>query len=239
MSIFLSPPESFLSDARTIGLQLSDTELKKLGRYLELLLETNKQFNLTAITDPEQAWRRHLLESLSLLPHLGGAASVIDVGSGGGLPGLPLAIVRPDLRVALLEATGKKARFLQGVADDLELKHVEVINQRAEIVGQDRRYRQLFDVAVSRAVGPLNVLLEYMLPLVKVSGRVLAMKGAKAEAELEQAGDAMHILGAGEVEVYEALPGLEDDAVVVDLAKERPTPAKYPRRPGEPKLRPL
>jgi 16S rRNA (guanine527-N7)-methyltransferase len=237
----LIPPESFLNDCKTVGLELSESELAALGRYLHLLLETNKQFNLTAITDPEAAWRRHILESLSFMPHLASARTIIDVGSGGGLPGLPLAIALPaaSVQVTLLEATGKKANFLKHIAEEMGLSHVRVVNERAEVVGQDARYRQQFDAAVSRAVGAMNVLLEFSMPLVRMNGKMLAMKGAKAGEELEQSTDAMQILGGGEIEIYEALPGLEDDAVIVEIEKARPTPKTYPRRNGEPKRVPL
>lgn len=235
----LPPTESFRRDCATIGIELPEHEVAGLGRYLHLLLETNKLFNLTAITEPEAAWRRHILESLSFLPHLAETRSVIDVGSGGGVPGIPLAIAMPEVRFTLLEATGKKANFLQTVIDDLKLGNVLVINDRAETVGQSKRDRQQYDAAISRAVGQMNVLVELCLPLVKVGGRMLAMKGAKAEAELNEATDGIMLLGGGELEVFEAMPGLEDEAVIVEIQKANDTPRTYPRRPGEPKRVPL
>ncbi len=235
----IPPTESFLRDCKTIGLELPDAEVAALGRYLHLLLETNKLFNLTAITEPEAAWRRHILESLSFVPHIGEGRSVIDVGSGGGVPGIPLAIAMPLVQVTLLEATGKKAKFLQSVIDDMKLKNAAVVNDRAETVGQSKRHRQQYDIAVSRAVGPMNVLVELCLPLVKVGGRMLAMKGAKAEAELNEATDGIMLLGGGELEVFEAMPGLEDEAVIVEIQKANETPRTYPRLPGEPKRVPL
>lgn len=233
------PPESFTHHCKTLGYELSGDEILQMGRYIHLLLETNKQFNLTAIKDPDEAWMRHVLDSLSLLPFIGEVASVIDVGSGGGLPGIPMAITQPNVAVTLLEATGKKAKFLQQVAQELGLKNVRVVSDRAETAGQDKKYRQQFDLAIARAVGPLNVMLEYTLPLVKVGGRVLAMKGSKAEGELEEAGDAIMTLGGGEVHVYDALPGVVDDAVIVEIHKAQPTPKQYPRLPGMPKMEPL
>ncbi|MEX0741151.1 MAG: 16S rRNA (guanine(527)-N(7))-methyltransferase RsmG [Phycisphaeraceae bacterium] len=235
----LKAPQSFLDDCKTVGLSLNDETIQMLGRYLHLLLETNKKFNLTAIKEPEQAWRRHILESLALLPFLEGATTVIDVGSGGGLPGLPLAIASPERRFTLLDATGKKARFLETAVAELGLTNVTVLNDRAETAGQSPQHRQRYDVAVSRAVGPMNVLLELTLPLVQVDGRFIALKGAKAEAELRDAGDALVVLGGGEVEAYEALPNLEDEAVVVVVYKLATTPPEYPRRPGQPKQEPL
>jgi len=235
----LPTPQSFEDGCATIGLSLEAGERQQLGRFLALLLETNKRFNLTAIREPEAAWLRHVLDSLSLIPFLQGADRVIDVGSGGGLPGLPLAITCPDVKFTLLEATGKKAKFIESAATKLGLGNVSVVNDRAENAGRDGAHRQKYDVAIARAVGPMRVLLEYTLPLTKTGGRVLAMKGARVVDELDECSDALMLLGGGAVEVYEALPGLEDDAVIVEVTKDRATPREYPRRPGEPKSKPL
>lgn len=235
----LTPPQTFHAAAQTLGMELADETVAQLGRFLDLLLETNKQFNLTAIRDPDEAWMRHGMDSLSILPFIGEAKSLIDVGSGGGLPGIPLAIARPDLAVACLDATGKKTRFIETAVRDLALSNVTAIHDRAETIGQDPQHRARYDLAVARAIGPMNVLLELLIPLVKVDGRILAMKGRRVEEELRNCGDALMKLGAGEVELYEALPGLEDEAVAVIVTKASPTPNAYPRRPGIPKQEPL
>ncbi|MBI1371933.1 MAG: 16S rRNA (guanine(527)-N(7))-methyltransferase RsmG [Phycisphaera sp.] len=235
----LTPPAIFTEQCDAIGLKLTDDEVAQLGRFLHLLLETNKRFNLTGIKDPDVAWLRHVLDSLSVFPCLEGVETLADVGTGGGLPGIPLAIVRPDMRVTLMEATGKKANFCIDTAKALGLKNVAVVNERAETIGQDRRYRAHFDAAIARAVGPMNVMLELTLPLVKIGGRVLAMKGRSVEDELRDIGDALVVLGGGEIAVFDALPGVEDEAVIVQVAKERTTISTYPRRPGIPKQEPL
>ncbi len=235
----LKPPESFHVAARALGLELSDDVVALLGQFLDLLLQTNKQFNLTAIRDPDQAWMRHGLDSLSILPFIDEAKTVIDVGSGGGLPGIPLAIARPDIAVTCLDATGKKVRFIETAARELGLQNVAAMHDRAETIGQNPQHRARYDLAVARAIGPMNVLLELLLPLVKVDGRVLAMKGRRVEEELQDCGDALMKLGAGEVGLYESLPGLEEDAVVVIVTKASATPKQYPRRPGIPKQEPL
>lgn len=226
-----------------LGLDLSDTTHAMLNKYLDLLLETNKQFNLTAIRDRDQAWDRLILDSLTLLAGLEQVppgATLIDVGSGGGLPGIPVAIARPDLKVTLLEATGKKARFLEQCVHELPLANVCVIQQRAETLGQDPLNRQTYDLAVCRAVGAMNCVLEYLLPLVHVGGRVLVMKGPGVEQELQTTGDALSILGAGDMAVFEAYPeDFDRDTVIVSILKDRPTPEAYPRRPGIPKQSPL
>lgn len=226
-----------------MSIDVSADELALLDRYLDLLYDANAWMNLTAVKDREEAWRRHILDSLSLLPFLEdlpGGAGVIDVGSGGGLPGIPLAVTQPGLAVTLLEATAKKATFLRQCVESLDLPHVTVVNDRAETVGQQRDHRQRYDLAIARAVGRLNVLLELTLPLVRVDGRALAMKGRNVEAEMRDCGDALQMLGASEVDVFDAYPQpMQREGVIVTVHKGRPTPHEYPRLPGEPKRAPL
>lgn len=236
-------PQPVLEDLRKLSLLVPPGELERLSAYLDKLLETNQRFNLTAIRDRDTAWRRHIIDSLTLLPllqELAAGSHLIDVGSGGGLPGIPLAITRPDLHITLLEATGKKARFLEECARDLPLPNVRVLNERAEHVGQDRKHRQQFDVAVARAIGPLAELLEYTLPLVRIGGRVLAMKGPGLEQELEAAKNALAVLGSDEAGVFDAYPpGFGMQTVILQVNKARPTPKAYPRAAGTPRLHPL
>lgn len=207
-----------------------------LRRFLECLLEANRSFNLTAITDPAEAWSKHVLDSLTLLPdlrELAAGSSVIDVGSGGGLPALPLAIALPWLTFTLLEATAKKVRFLESTARELGLENVNVVCDRAENYGKGPE-RERFDATTSRAVSRLPVLLELTLPLLKVGGLNLAIKGEQAATEIHEATNALHVLHA-KVEDTRRTP----TGVVIRIRKFAPTPAKYPRRPGEPKLAPL
>lgn len=216
------------------------------------MLEANKAFNLTAIADPPAAWERHILDSLTLLPVLGEAAParegepvrVIDVGSGAGLPGIPLAIVRPDVRVTLLDATAKKCEFLRACARELGLTNVEVVCARAEQAGQDRGEhsgagrvggrRDAYDLVVARAVGRLATLAELCVPLARVGGLIALVKGEKAEEELAEAKGALHLLHAAHAGTIRTPTGR-----VVVLEKLRATPKVYPRRDGEPKRSPL
>lgn len=256
----LAPTQAFLEGAAALGIEFEAGDVERLGAYLALLLETNKRFNLTAVTDPDEAWVRHILDSLTLLPLLAeaqeeaqdrgeaGALRVIDVGSGGGLPGVPLAIVMPGVRFTLLETTGKKAAFLREAAAALGLGNVEVVQERAEVLGQDRGervdragrterehgHREAYDAAVARAVGPMAVIAELTVPLVKVGGRVLLIKGQKAAEELAAAKQALYLLHAQHAGTVETPTGR-----IVVLEKARPTPRAYPRRSGEPKRAPL
>lgn len=242
----MKPPPDFLALASAFGIEFEPGDLDQLRRYLDLLLETNEQFNLTSITDRDEAWMKHIFDSLTLMPFvqaaiesrmgLGGRAPlVMDVGSGGGLPGIPLAIVQPAARFTLLEATGKKARFLERVRDELGLNNLEVVNQRAEQAGQDhKRHREQYDLVVSRAVGHLRILLELTVPFARVGGVVAVIKGAKAADEVAAAKQALHLLHSSVVESITTATG-----TIVAIAKQRKTPRVYPRAPGEPKRRPL
>ena len=230
-------------DLQRLGISLQAGTLDRLAVYLDLLLETNKQFNLTAVREVDEAWRRHIIDSLTLLAGLESLAQnarALDVGSGGGLPGIPIAIARPDLHVTLLESTGKKARFLESCLKTLPLANARAVHDRAETVGRDPAHRQQYDLVMCRAIGPMNVLLELALPLVKVGGRLLTMKGPKVQAELAEASDALQILGGGELAVIDAYPDEFDmDTVVISIIKDRPTPTDFPRLPGVPKHSPL
>lgn len=176
-------------------------------------------------------------DSLVLLDHLGEAHRVVDVGSGGGLPGLPLKIMRPDLELTLVEADQAKAAFLVQACAALELEDVDVVARRAEEVGQDPHYRETFDVAVARALAPMPVLVELCLPLVRVGGRLLAQK--TAAEDIAGAARAIELLGGSLHSVVAAPSGARKAGTVVVVDKLRPTPPAYPRRPGQPSRKPL
>lgn len=236
-------PAFVQDELRELDIELTPGQLDQLDRYLALVLDENRTTNLTAVREADAAWRRLIIDSLTVLPgldELEPGSRVIDVGSGAGLPGMPVAIARPSLKVTLLESTGKKADFIRRAIDTLGLTNATVLQDRAETIGQSPEHREQYDACINRAVGPMNVLLEFALPLVSVGGRVLAMKGPKVEEELGEAGDALSLLGAGELAVIEAYPeSFGNDLVIVSIIKEVATPDEYPRLPGVPKKQPL
>jgi len=196
--------------ARALGIELSDEQAGKLVAHLDLLDDWNQRMNLTAIRDRGQQLTKHLLDSLSVLPHLRGSR-VADVGSGAGFPGVPLAIVLPDAHFALIESTGKKCRFLEHVRDTLSLANVEVVQSRAEGFKTGER----FDTVLARAVGPVADLVRVAGPLVAGGGRLLAMKGRFPEDEL-----AKKLSGWKVAEVHRlVVPGLDEERHVVELCR--------------------
>ena len=212
------------------GVAISGDQDRLLDRYLDLLLAANQRMNLTRIVDRSAAESHHVGDALTLLPFLPpGEFRLADVGSGGGIPGLPLAILRPDARIVLIEATGKKAAYLQQAVQELGLRNVSVINKRSEDAGRVAEFREKFDVACARAVATLDWLAEWCLPLLRIGGKVLAMKGPKAAEELPLAEHAISIVGGGRANVVPIeLPGTSGH-VIVQIDKLRKTPAAYPR----------
>jgi 16S rRNA (guanine527-N7)-methyltransferase len=220
-----------------LGIIFDDGDLQSLASYLDLLLETNRMFNLTAIKDVKLAWTKHILDSLSLLPCLSkeGVEHVIDVGSGGGLPGIPLAITMPEVTFTLLECTKKKAIFLDDATSRLGLDNVTILAERAEdLATEGGGFRDSADAVIARAVGPLSVLLELTIPFVKVGGIVLAIKGEKAAQEIENSKTALKKLHAEVESSHRTTTG-----TVLRIRKLASTPKEYPRFAGEPKRSPI
>jgi 16S rRNA (guanine527-N7)-methyltransferase len=237
------PPAALLkAEAVRLGIELSGGQLAQFERYQTLLLAWNQKLNLTAITDPAVIAIRHFLDSLTCATVTGDLTgqSLVDVGTGAGFPGIPLKILYPGLHVTLAESIQKRTDFLAAVTAELVLQNVTIIAERAEAVGQNPLYREQFDWAAARAVAAMPVLAEYLLPLCKVGGHMLAQKGESAPEETEQAAEAIEILGGGGAAITEInLPGVENRHYLVVVKKVRPTPEKYPRRVGVPGKRPI
>ena len=242
---------AFLENAQKIGIRLDDDELSLFVRYTELLLKNNKKFNLTAIKTIPDILTKHYLDSLAMLPviartqHISPdelrhrAWSVIDIGSGGGIPGYPLHFVWPTMHLTLVEATQKKAAFLQQVCQQLHLD-VTVLAERTETLGQNSQYRNQYQLVVARAVAPLNILIEYTLPFVRLDGWVALPKGPQVREELAAAQAGIHLLGGTVISCEDIIvPGLAEKRSLLLLRKTHPTPQQYPRRPGIPAKRPL
>ena len=227
--------------AKALGLNLTDPQAARFERYHALLTEANARMNLTRVPDdPAEAIDRNYLDCAAALP--GGfpaVKSAVDVGSGAGFPGIPLAILLPDTRFTLIDALGKRVDFLRRVIEDLGL-NAEALHLRAEDAARREDLRERFDLATARAVAPMNVLSEYLLPFVKVGGHGLALKGPGLGEELEQAENALALLG-GRLERVAPLPipGRDWDHRAAWIAKVSPTPQRYPRRAGVVEKKPL
>ncbi len=228
--------ESLTRNAASLfNLHLTEKQIQALMTYERELVEWNQKFNLTAIRDAESIRVKHFLDSLScsLAWKNTPPQNLIDVGTGAGFPGLPLKILYPAMRLTLVESVGKKVTFCKHMAAMLGLENVEVIHARAEEIGQNGRYREQHDWVVARAVAQLNVLSEYLLPLVKVGGMMLAQKGETGPAEAQSAEKAMKLLGGKLKQLLPVhLPGVADDRYLVIVEKFAATPPKYPRKPG-------
>ena len=230
-------------DAQTLfSVHLTGTQLLALREYERELLDWNKRFNLTAIRDRDAIRTKHFLDSFScvLAWKADPPRRLVDVGTGAGFPGLPLKILYPNMQLTLVESVGKKARFCAHVVRVLGLRKVEVVSTRVEDVGHIPGHRESYDWGVARAVAGLNVLSEYLLPLIRVNGTMVAQKGESGPAEAQAAAEAMHLLGGKLQQVIPVnLPGVADDRYLVLVAKLAATPPAYPRRAGTPARQPL
>ncbi len=237
--------EKLIAGAKKLGLHLTSRQLEQFEIYYQELVDWNQRMNLTAITDYEEVQIKHFLDSLTVTlalkqPIDSKSLRLIDVGTGAGIPGIPLKILLPDIKLALLEATAKKVAFLHHVKQKLELDDVEIIVDRAEEVAHDTQYRERFDVVLSRAVAPLPTLVELTLPFCTVGGSFIAQKKGAINREISQAARAISLLGGSLREVKRIdLPEFTDERQLIIIDKLSPTAGLYPRRPSIPSKRPL
>jgi 16S rRNA (guanine527-N7)-methyltransferase len=224
------------------NISLSPTQAEYFTIYARELIEWNSRINLTAIIEPQAIEVRHFLDSLSVVKVIGfdEGDKLLDVGTGAGFPGLALAIAFPHLSVTLMEATAKKLAFIEHVVQTLALKNVTLVHARAEDAGQMPQHRAQYDIVTARAVARLPILLEYMLPMAKLNGFCIAMKGNTAETEIEDSKRALYVLGGEAKPLVEIeLPTVEDKHYLVTVEKIKKTPNTYPRKAGTPTKKPI
>ena len=230
----------FVNQAKKMNIEINDNQIKKFYEYMNLLIEWNDKINLTAITEPKEVIVKHFIDSILAAKYIKDNSSIIDVGTGAGFPGIPLKIFNDSYKITLLDSLNKRTIFLQEVIDKLGLENMEVIHGRAEDYAQDKKHREMYDYAISRAVAPLNILLEYLVPYTRIDGSVIAMKGSNAEQELIEAKNAINKLGA---EVREKsviqLPDDSGERYILVISKKEHTNKIYPRKAGTPKKNPL
>lgn len=231
-----------ISGLKELNIDVKDEKLteKNFEIYMNELISWNENVNLTAITDPDEIVTKHFLDSVSAQEFIKEGASVIDVGCGAGFPGLPLKLVRDDIKLTLLDSLDKRLKFLAHIINETGVKNVTLLHSRAEDGGRNKETREKFDVAVSRAVANMSVLLEYCLPFVKAGGRFIALKGPAVDEELEDAKKAMEVLGGKLVEVKKTnIPYTDLSHNIVIVEKVKGCPKEYPRKAGTPSKKPI
>lgn len=229
--------------AKELGIDLSQGQLDKFEVYYREIVEWNRKMNLTRVTGYEEVQIKQFLDSMTIIPQMETSGSdfrIIDVGSGAGMPGIPIKIVLPDAKVTLLEATAKKTQFLKYVIEKLGLRDIEAIKGRAEELAHQRQFREQYDIVLSRAVAALPVAVELSLPFCIQGGRFIAQKKGDIEQEIRQSATAIVEMGGELRDVKQVeIMGLNDGRKLVVIEKVKPTPDKYPRRPGMPAKRPI
>ena len=223
-----------------INVNITEKQILKFYEYMNLLLEWNEKINLTAITEQNEIILKHFVDCLTIQKYIENNNNIVDIGTGAGFPGIPLAIMNNKNKFVLVDSLNKRINFLNDVKEKLELENVDAIHARAEEFCQNKMYREKFDIAVSRAVANLSVLAEYLLPAIKVGGKVICMKGSKIDEELNDAKFALKELGGNVILREEfCLPETDMKRNIIIVKKIKETPKKYPRKSGLPAKQPL
>ncbi len=232
--------EEFEKYLKKMQIKFSEEQYNQFYKYMNLLIEWNKKINLTAIIEPKEIILKHFVDSLTIAKYIEENKKVADVGTGAGFPGIPLKIYRKDLKITLIDSLNKRLNFLNEVIAELELKEINTVHGRAEELGQNKEYREKFDIVTSRAVANLSTLSEYLIPFIKKDGKCIYMKTLELDEELEKAKKAINILGGKIIKTDKFyLPESEIGRSIVVVEKEKQTPIKYPRKPGTPSKEPL
>ncbi len=232
--------DQFKKGLSDLNINLTEKQIEQFLKYYEILVETNKVMNLTAITEFDEVIEKHFLDSLSLVRvfDLNRNVKILDLGTGAGFPGIPLKITFPEIDIVLADSLNKRVKFLNEVVETLQLKQVETVHGRAEELAKNKKYREQFDLCTSRAVANLSSLSEYCIPFVKEGGRFISYKSGEIEEEVDQAKRAIHVLGGKLDQVYK-FDLHEQKRSFVIIEKVKKTPAVYPRKAGTPTKEPL
>lgn len=223
-----------------LNIKINDEQIDKFYQYMNLLLEWNEKINLTSITEQNDIILKHFVDSLTISKYLKAEQKVVDIGTGAGFPAIPLSIVNINCEFTLVDSLNKRINFLNEVKENINLKNINTLHARAEEFGQNQKYREKFDVAVSRAVAELSILAEYLIPTVKVGGKIICMKGSNVKEEIENARFAIKELGGEIQELIEFnLPDTNMKRNIIIIGKVKNTPNKYPRKSGLPSKKPL
>ncbi|HAP15161.1 MULTISPECIES: 16S rRNA (guanine(527)-N(7))-methyltransferase RsmG [Lactococcus] len=235
-------PEEFYAQLETFDIFLSEKQKGQFERYFELLVEWNEKINLTAITEKKEVFLKHFYDSVAPILYKliqNEPQKILDIGAGAGFPSLPMKIIFPELQVTIIDSLNKRINFLLLLTNELGLEHITLLHGRAEDFGQNLNYRGQFDIVTARAVARLNVLSELTLPFLTKNGRLLSLKAAKFDEELNDAKNAIAVLGSKFIEQIDYQLPNGDERHIAIIEKKKETPKKYPRRAGTPNKKPL
>lgn len=232
--------KELIEKAKKVNIEIDDKKEEQFYNYMKLLLEWNEKINLTAITEQNDIILKHFIDSITINKYIEQSNSIIDIGTGAGFPGIPLKIMNQNKKITLVDSLNKRINFLNEVCKEISLENIQCIHARAEELASDLEYRENYETVVSRAVARLNVLIEYMLPFVKKGGLCICMKGPNIDGELEDAKNAIKVLG-GKIKSVESffLPDSDIERNVIIIEKVAETPKKYPRKAGLPSKQPI
>ena len=232
--------ETIKKNLNGVNINLSDKQKEQFYRYMEILIEWNKVMNLTRITEPTEIISKHFIDSLMVYNRIEEESKIIDVGSGAGFPGIPLKIIYPKAQITLLDSLNKRVTFLKEIIKELKLEKIEAIHGRAEDYGRDNNYRERYDIAIARAVAPLNILIEYLMPFIKKEGKCILMKGPNAKEEIETGKNAIKTLNGQIKNVEESnIPNTDMKRTIIEITKMSSLDKKYPRNSAKIQKKPL
>lgn len=231
--------KKIIEEFRKISIEITENDADLYYKYMKTLLEWNEKINLTAITDENDIILKHFVDSVTINKYINKGDIVMDMGTGAGFPGIPLKILNKENKLILVDSLNKRINFLEEVKNELKLEKLDLIHSRAEDLAKNKEYRENMDIVTSRAVANLRVLVEYMLPFVKIGGRCICMKGPNADEEMKEAKKAIELLGGKIVEVENIKLDDEMERNILIIKKIKATPNKYPRKAGTPIKQPL